>query len=462
MARRLIGVDIDDNFVRTALVDDEKGVTTLLSVQRHPRTENGDLADILREAIGETGLGDRIAAALPATQAFIRLLRFPFAEDKKIAAALPMELSLQLPVNCETCTLASQKPVAGENGFRVAAAAIQTDAIESALGPFDSQEIPLNVLGLSPFSQASGLKAQIQNGLLVTVTAREITLALITEGEVVNYRLLQKAADINEKQLAEEILRAGNVLRRSAANNHYACYLIGSGATPGLLERLQDLGEQATIPRIELDGQPLAAEFLPAVALALRAGISDRERDFNLRSGPFALKSEWGRIKKRLIAMATLLVISLTILSTSAYLAYSQKSRAAAALQQEITRIFRDTFPGTQAIVDAPLQMRAQLAELQKISRMVGSGDAFSTLNILAEISRNTPGDLTIDIRDLSYTPEAVRLEGVTSSFDAINRLSKTLQQSPLFEAVRIDDAKMSLDGNQVDFRITLPLRKEL
>ena len=64
MARRLIGVDIDDNFVRTALVDDEKGVMSLLRVQQHPRTENDDLAVILREAIGETRLGDRLAATL--------------------------------------------------------------------------------------------------------------------------------------------------------------------------------------------------------------------------------------------------------------------------------------------------------------------------------------------------------------------------------------------------------------
>ena len=373
-----------------------------------------------------------------------------------------MELSLQLPVAGETCTLAFQKPIPVENGFRVAAAAVQTSAIESALAPFDRQDIPLNILGLAPFTLARGLASQVPNGLLVTLTPRETTLALVIDSEVANYRLLPNPADIDENQLAEGILRESNILRRSAGKGHFTCYLIGSGATPSLLKHLRDKGEPADIPRIELNGKPLAAEFLPAVALAQRAGIIDRERGFNLRVGPFALKSEWGRMKKRMVAMAVLLAISLVMLSTSAYLAYSQKARTAANLQQEINRIFKETFPGTQAIVDAPLQMRAQLAELQKVGQMVGAGDSFSTLNILAEISRNTPADIKVDIRDFNYTPEAVRLEGVTSSFDAINRLSKTLQQSPLFEAVRIDDAKMSLDGNQVDFRITLSLRKEL
>ncbi|OHB28974.1 MAG: hypothetical protein A2X84_09305 [Desulfuromonadaceae bacterium GWC2_58_13] len=462
MARRLIGVDIDDNFVRTALIDDEKGVLTLLGVHQRPRAEADELAVILREVIGEPRLGDRLAATLPASATFTRWLRFPFSEEKKIAAVLPMELSLQLPVASETCTLAFQKPIPVENGFRVAAAAVQTSAIESALAPFDQLEIPLNVLGLAPFTLARGLAFLIPNGLLVTLNPRETTLALVVDGEVANYRLLPNPADIDEIQLAEGILREGNLLRGSTGKNDFTFYLIGSGATPSLLERLRDQGETADIPRIELNGQPLAAEFLPALALAQRAGVSDRDRGFNLRVGRFALKSEWGRMKKRMLAMAILLAISLVMLSTSAYLAYSRKAGTAAGLQQEMNRIFKETFPGTQAIVDAPLQMRAQLAELQKVGQMVGAGDSFSTLNILAEISRHTPTDIKVDIRDFNYTPESIRMEGVTSSFDAINRLSKTLQQSPLFEAVRIDDAKMSLDGNQVDFRVTLSLRKEL
>jgi general secretion pathway protein L len=58
----------------------------------------------------------------------------------------------------------------------------------------------------------------------------------------------------------------------------------------------------------------------------------------------------------------------------------------------------------------------------------------------------------------MNYTGDQVRLEGTTSSFDAINRIASTLEGTPGVAATQISDAKMSMDGSQVDFRLTLTL----
>lgn len=461
MARRLIGIDIDARHIRAVLIEENQGKTNLIDARREPRSEGEDLAESLRRMLGETRLGDRLAAALPAGCAYFRRLHFPFADEKKIAAALPMEFSLQLPAAGEGLSFAMEKPVAEELGFTLTTAAVDRSTVAAMLEPFDRREIPLNILGLTPHSHARGLSELIPNGLLAILGEEETVLALVDGGEVVDHRLLPQSAPIDHARLAEELGHAGNALRAAHGLEHPAWLLIGDGAVAELAQALRELGEAAEVPRIELGGQPLAVEFLPALALAWRAGLNDRERAFNLRTGEFALKSEWGRLKKRLTAMAALLGCSLLLLGASAYLNYAQKARVAENLRQEMHQLYRATFPGTQAIVDAPLQMRAQLEELRKIARLLGTGEGASALTALDEVSRRTPTDITVDIRDFNYTAEAVRLEGVTGSFDAINRLSATLGESPLFAEVRIDDARMSLDGKQVDFRLTLPLRKE-
>lgn len=461
MARRLIGIEIDARHIRAVLIEEHQGKTTLVDARREPRTDGEDLAESLRRMLGETRLGDRLAAALPTGCAYFRRLDFPFADEKKIAATLPMELSQQLPATGDGLAFVMEKPVAGELGFTLTAAAVDRSMIAATLEPFDRRDIPLNILGLTPHSHARGLSDLIPNGLLAMIGETEAVLALVNDGEVVDHRLLPQPAPVDTTRLAEELGRAGSALRAAHGLEHPAWMLIGAGAGAELAQALREKGEATEIPRVELGGKPVAVEFLPALALAWRAGINDRERAFNLRTGEFALKSEWGRLKKRLTAMAALFGCSLLILGATAYLNYAQKARVAENLRQEIQQLYRATFPGTQAIVDAPLQMRAQLEELRKIGRLLGTGDGASALATLDEISRRTPPDITVDIRDFNFTAEAVRLEGVTGSFDAINRLSATLGESPLFGEARIDDARMSLDGKQVDFRLTLPLRKE-
>ena len=121
----------------------------------------------------------------------------------------------------------------------------------------------------------------------------------------------------------------------------------------------------------------------------------------------------------------------------------------------------KETFPGETAIVDVPLQMRGKINELQKKIKLYGADSSRSALSVLREISERLPQDLVVDIRELNYTPETVVFEGSTASFDAVNRLSKALEQSPTFGIPQIADSKMSLDGSRVDFRLNLPFSEE-
>jgi general secretion pathway protein L len=148
-------------------------------------------------------------------------------------------------------------------------------------------------------------------------------------------------------------------------------------------------------------------------------------------------------------------------LGAAAWLNYSGKARRAEALNQEMVRIFRETFPGETAIVDVSLQMRGKISEMQKKVALYGADSSRSALSVLREISERLPQDLVVDIRELNFTPETVMFEGSTASFDAVNRLAKALEQSPTFGTPQVADAKTSLDGSRVDFRLNLTFNEE-
>ncbi len=461
MAKRLIGIDIDGQVARIAVASEEKGITSLRSLHQGPCDTDIELARTIEEAIGDPRLGDRMATALPAKEAFIRWLKFPFSDEKKIAAALPLDFSLQLPVSSELCTTTFEKPIPDAEGYQVTAAAVKTESIQTFLAPFEQQGIALNTLDIAPFAYARGLKTQWTDGILIVANRGETTVSLLSGGNVASYRLLPKVTEDNIDSLSALILKTAASLPKKTETTELPLILIGNLASSALLERLRKGTSLVETPSIILDGKPIDPEFIIAAALALRAGVPDKERGFNLRHGEFSLKSEWGLLKKRLITVAVLVALCATTLSLTAYLNYSQKNRYADALQQEMVHIYRETFPNSPTIVDVPLQMRSSITELQKLGRLIGATATTSPLAVLAEISRLMPEDLEVDVNDFNYTPDAIRLEGFTTSFEAINRLAKSLGQSELFIDAQVADAKMSVTGGRVDFRINLSLRKE-
>jgi len=171
MGKRFIGIDFDDRCVRVAILSEEKGQITPISVDKRTFADTEELLQSLLELIGgERRLGDRVVAALPAREGFVRQLKFPFADPRKIAAALELELGAQLPVAIETCTSDFQQPLADSDGsWSVTAAAVRTDVVRDFLLPYDTAGFVFSILDLAPFAYAAGLAGLFPDGLLVIV-----------------------------------------------------------------------------------------------------------------------------------------------------------------------------------------------------------------------------------------------------------------------------------------------------
>ncbi len=460
MSKRLIGIEIGDHKLRVATLTRDKGQPSVSSLQSRDYANPEDLATHLEEILaGEFRIGDQLVACLPARSAYVRRLEFPFRDEKKIAAAIPFELSSQLPIAVDNCATAIQQSQQTDAGASVATATVTADTLQAILAPFEEAALPLHLIDLAPFCYVAGLGEQIGDGILICATDQETTVSLVQNGQLGDYRVLPAGAGQAPAAQLQQLRREIRVLKHIAGAEDLPISLMGAGATQELAEALQTIEQGVTMLALELDGQLIDGEFMPAVALALRAGVTKKGRSFNFRQGNYALKGEWANLKRKLVLLATLLGMVVLIMLGSMTFKYVDKTGRGEQLQTEIVSVYRTLFPQATTIVDVPLQLKSAIRELQAKGSLI-AGDQTSTLAVLKVVSA-LPEPVTVEIQEFALGPEDLKLAGRAASFEMVNQMARTLGESPLFAKVQVSDAKMSLDGSRIDFRLLLSLANQ-
>jgi len=459
MSRRFIGIDLTDDTLHLAIVEADRGKLSLQQCLSRPLEERAALAELLRELLGPgAGFGDRLCLALPARSGYLRRLEFPFRDRRKIAAALELELSGQLPVSLDHSQLA-WRPLPGDDdkGAEIMAAAIPETLIAETLAQFDEPSWPLHRLDLAPFALADGLEGAAGPELLVVVNMHEVTVSRLLDGSVLDVRLLPVTDGQPREQRDAFIRRQVLALAGAGSGSVERLWLVAGEESERLQSLLAGLVPRVAIPGAA-DGSSVPHAQLPALLLAQGAARNEPQAGFNLRQGRFALRGEWQRLKRSLVAAAVLLVLLLASGGASAWLGYARRADQAEALQQQLRNLYLQTFPGSRIPEGARIEtlMQGKVAELQRKGDLYGMTRQGSPLQLLQEISSRVPAELKLQIREFNYTAEGIRMNGFTGSFDAVNQAARSLQQSPLFAEAKISDAKMSLDGSRVDFNLSL------
>ncbi|MBN2645967.1 MAG: PilN domain-containing protein [Desulfuromonadaceae bacterium] len=454
MSKRRIGIERTSHVLRIAVVSTDQTASPVFELIEQRLDEKQGAQSVLKTALpGPSGFHDRFGLAIPGHRAYTRHLTFPFNEKQKIRAAAAMELMSQLPVDTRTSHVTITGPRSLGNAFQVTAACIESMEVAQQLQEFSTAKLPLHTLGLSPFMEVSGCAPWFANGLVALVHDEKLSLALVQNGEVLsaeNAGLLEKSPEA----VAEKILTIAQRLQCGARLPAQPLCLMGDGITDELREYLGRQQIECVSLPFKTAEQDVPAAFLPVCCRALAAG-SDT---LNFRCGPFAAKDEWSALKKHLLRGGLLLGLSLLVCLGSASLIYRTKTRLADTYQKQLVQIFRDNLPPGTAVVDIPLQMQAEVQKMREKARVLGLDTSTSALSILKEISSATPADLNLDIKTFDYEAQTLTLEGVTQSFDSVNRFANQLRQSPCFSQVHIAEANMGLDGQQVNFRLQLTM----
>ena len=457
MTKRLIGIDINQQTLRLAILTQEQGSLSIVSVFESARSESGDAYTWLRQCLNdEFHLGDRLATCMSGASAFVRRLSFPFNDNKKINAALPFELSSQLPVALDDYTTATQPPIRKNDETSILAAAVKTSQLVEELSPFDSAGIPLHVLDLAPHAYVAGLKDFLADGILVCAVEHGTSVALVQSGEVLDYRLLSLDAQLPVEEQARIIHREAAALGRASRVHDTKLQLMGALATTELTAALGNLHDQVELLAIDINGQIVESPFLPAVALALRAAEANKAKAFNFRQKEFALKGEWAGLRKAMVIAACLAGLTLFTMACSMGVNYYDKHQQVAQLEKQMVQIYKETFPNSTTVVDVTLQMKSAIRQLQEDVGIIDL-DRPSALLLLQTLSMS-PASISVDIDEFTMERDEVRISGRTNTFEEVSRMAESLRKSSHFENVEVSESKMDLDGKQVNYRMRLTL----
>jgi general secretion pathway protein L len=457
MTKRLIGIDINQKTLRLAILSQEQGILSIVSVAESARSESADVGIWLRQCLDdEFHLGDRLASCMSGASAFVRRLSFPFSDNKKISAALPFELSSQLPIALDDYTIATQPPIREDDETCVLAAAAKTSLLVEELSSFDSAGVPLHFMDLAPHAYVAGLKDFLADGILICALENGTTVALVQSGEVFDYRLLSLEVQLPAKERARIIHREAAALGRASRVLDTKIHLMGAMVTSELTSALRDLHEEVEVLAIDINGKIVESPFLPAVALALRAAETNKAKAFNFRQGDLALKGEWAGLRKAMVIAACL--AGLTFLTTlcSMGINYFSKQQKVTQLEEQMVQIYKETFPNSTTVIDVPLQMKSAIRQLQEDVGIIDL-DRPSALLLLQTLS-TIPKSISVDIDEFTMEREEVRISGRTRTFEEVSRMAESLRKSPHFVKVEVSESKMGLDGKQINYRMRLTL----
>ncbi len=456
MSKRFIGIDMEGGVARVAILTATAGrIDVELDKRCYASPEEAAL--MINEMIGgDAALSDRMAVALPCRVGLFRRLRFPFREKSKIAAALPLELSSQLPVPLEEHLISFLPARARENDYEVDAAVVNRLEVDDLLTHFsDPQQNPRRI-DLFPFALLPVLAKQ--EGILIYSRKLEVVVALIYDGMLRDYRLLPGTSESSEDEILDFISSQVSQLENSIGTEGLPLWVIGAGVSEKILIELHRSERTILIPAEDVFGSELSCEMAPAALLALsELRTVKKSEQFNFRQGEFAVQGQLEIFRAKLVVAALMLLLLLAGTGVSMYLGYLQKTREVSALKQQQTQLFNQLMPPDTPLVDIPLQIESQLQELQQQVQLFGLG-GHGAATVLQALSNGISSEIKVDVREFSYSSEEVRLNGVTDSFDAVNRITELLTANPLFQSVEISNAKLVADNDQVDFELRLKL----
>lgn len=204
-----------------------------------------------------------------------------------------------------------------------------------------------------------------------------------------------------------------------------------------------------------------------ALSLALRGVSMGGGAGINFRRGEFAYR---GSVKKiggglRQLGIAASLIFFLGVLFFSVqFCAYKNRLSK---VNEDIATIITQALPDVKkGMITTPQSgvalLKSKKAEvddkLTKLSDVLG----VTSLEILREISEKIPPktEIKLDVGDFSMTKDRIRLDGSTTSFEAVDKISSVLENSTVFKNVSKGNVRKGVN-NEIKFDMNMELESK-
>ena len=173
------------------------------------------------------------------------------------------------------------------------------------------------------------------------------------------------------------------------------------------------------------------------------------ENGINFLQGQFRKQRNWTQTRKKWLPIAALFLVWLCLQGGMFLVDYINLTAQNKKLNNEIVKIYKNTFPDSRRVIDARAQMKQQLASLKKRKGQQGRGftEMLSTSSaVLAQFKE-------LKIKSLRYYDGQINLELQLASLQDLDKLKKQLKEE---KGYQVDIQNASAEKEFVTARLQI------
>lgn len=267
------------------------------------------------------------------------------------------------------------------------------------------------------------------------------------------------------KPLVRELRRTLQAIRKEKRVRVARVDLLGGGArvrnlAPYLAEQLNvpvALGAAAEQSVERLIDAPRRGAYALPLALALRATTDAPVSRIDLRKGELGFAGQLQSLKARLPVMLGSAAAILLLMIVNVVAQYHVIGQREAEVDEQFCVV-------TKEVVGRRIcEPTVALSVLRKPATELGSFKLpeKSGLQMAASLSELTPKDEKLEIlfEELDLRPDRARIQGETTSFDAVDQIVAAFDADPCIENIRKGKMDKKSDGKKVEFALSMDLR---
>jgi Tfp pilus assembly protein PilN len=440
---RQLGLELTPDEVRIARIERRFGTMRLVACERVPCTTPPERRAALAPALAWRP--HVIATVLPLARLAHRMVALPFRDARRVRETVALELLGQLPVDPGDVAAGHLTLDTSGTGTRCLAALARRADVEalSAL---------LAAAGIAPVRIDAALLGMTR--LLDPATAANVALVL-ADGDrsaVVVYgqdRLFGLRALAARPAEDADGFAAELVWALAALGGAPRAILLGADASPDLGERIARACGMAVEPIARIVAPEWRREELAACAVAAGAAAGPGLVLDDASGGVTAV-----RRTRRVAALATAAGL---LLAADVGLVHWRLARRDAALVAAIDATAAAALPPGTRVVAPRTQLEAAASGVA--ARRASAG---GVLGLLRELSARLPGDVHVELDELTVDGDVLRLHGRADRFETVDVVTRSLAASTALHDVAAEESRAAVDGRGVEFGLRATWRPAL
>jgi hypothetical protein len=481
MSRKVLALDIQSHSVRAVLVKSslrESRIVSFRSVPIPPEGEDGGGLRAALEAITASMdlQGADCAVSIPAVLFSCRNAQIPFPSPKKIRMVLPFEIEPSLPFSIEDVAIdfSVLGPGTDPGQTEVLAVAVDKNRLASFLEALAAVRIDPQRLTLSGLAVAlwAGRNPEASGPTLCLDVGDTFGSLQIVDGprvRLIRSFPLPAVPAARERALHHHIRTTLGALADLGGEAAIPTEAVLSGGGPvGMdLERFAaalPIALRTSDVRRErrVDGGEDEAEWNPALldgALALALAEIEGLESLSFHRSQFPGKKILSRYRENLVKTGALAAAVLILMFASLLVESLHQKHRLEELDQQMTAVFKETFPDAKKVTDPYQQMKINLQELKKGGAQSGESlPSVRSIDLLKSISGGISGDISVVFDRMVIGPDAILISGTTAAFNAVDEIKGQLERIPAFKKVTISSANTDRSGKEVNFQLKVDL----